>query len=205
MEGLKNFHLKVEEHIAMIEFAVADKSENVIGGDVMSDLNKIVAEVQSNESIKGAVLFSNKRNFCLGADVGGLSGGAGSGAGSGGNPAEPLFQSVMGMHETLRAMETCGKPFVAALNGSALGGGLELALACHYRISSDNPKTRLGLPEAKLGLLPGAGGTQRLPRMVSAMVALPLILQGTALKIEKAKKTKTIAGNTTGTQSANKC
>jgi hypothetical protein len=78
-----------------------------------------------------------------------------------------------------RKLETCGKPVAAAINGLALGGGLEVTLACHYRVVADNPKLQLGLPEAKVGLLPGGGGTQRLPRLIGAMQALPLILQGT--------------------------
>jgi 3-hydroxyacyl-CoA dehydrogenase/enoyl-CoA hydratase/3-hydroxybutyryl-CoA epimerase len=80
--------------------------------------------------------------------------------------------------ETLRRLETCGKPFVAAVNGTALGGGLELALACHQRVLSEEPGIRLGLPEVTLGLLPGAGGTQRLPRLVGVENALPLLLEG---------------------------
>jgi 3-hydroxyacyl-CoA dehydrogenase/enoyl-CoA hydratase/3-hydroxybutyryl-CoA epimerase len=68
----------------------------------------------------------------------------------------------------------------------ALGGGLEVTLACHYRVVADNPKLQLGLPEAKVGLLPGGGGTQRLPRLIGAMQALPLILQGTSVDPQKA-------------------
>ena len=83
-------------------------------------------------------------------------------------------------------LETCGKPIVAAINGTALGGGLEVTLACHHRIASDNPKTQIGLPEAKVGLLPGGGGTQRLPRLIGMAGALPLILEGKALSPEKA-------------------
>lgn len=193
MQNLKNFHINVEDNIAMIEFNVSDKSENLISAVIFDELRQIVKELKTNEQLLGGVIFSNKRNFCLGADVGGLSGGGGASkadatnANDKNNPAAPLYQSILSMHKVLRDLETCGKPMVAALNGSALGGGLELALACHYRVSSDNPKTRIGLPEARLGLLPGAGGTQRLPRMISAANALPLILQGTALKADKAQ------------------
>lgn len=183
MEGLKHFAVKVEESVAMVEFAVAQKSENLISAEVFSDLQKIAAHIKNEDSIKGAVIFSNKRNFCLGADVVKLEGGTQT---KDSNPAAALFESICHSHQILREIETCGKPVAAALNGSALGGGLELALACHYRIASDNPKTRLGLPEANLGLLPGAGGTQRLPRMISAAAALPLLLQGKALKTQAA-------------------
>jgi enoyl-CoA hydratase/carnithine racemase len=87
-------------------------------------------------------------------------------------------------HETarlsraFRALETCGKPVAAAINGTALGGGFELCLACHYRVVAEDPDIKLGLPESRVGLLPGAGGTQRLPRLIGAKEALPLMLRG---------------------------
>jgi 3-hydroxyacyl-CoA dehydrogenase/enoyl-CoA hydratase/3-hydroxybutyryl-CoA epimerase len=93
----------------------------------------------------------------------------------------------MELKALLRRMEKCGKPVVAALNGTALGGGLELALACHARIAIDDPKAKIGLPEVKLGLLPGAGGTQRLPRLVGIQKSFELITQGTELSPAKAK------------------
>jgi 3-hydroxyacyl-CoA dehydrogenase/enoyl-CoA hydratase/3-hydroxybutyryl-CoA epimerase len=86
----------------------------------------------------------------------------------------------------LREIETAGKPFVAAINGSALGGGYEICLACHYRLAADNPKTQIGLPEVTLGLLPGAGGTQRLPRMIGLKNALPMLMEGRKVGVAKA-------------------
>src|SRR5690606_16523801 len=79
------------------------------------------------------------------------------------------------MGAALRRLETSGKPVVAASPGTALGGGLEVMLACHYRIAADEPKARIGLPEVTLGILPGAGGTQRLPRLIGIKAALPLL------------------------------
>ena len=96
------------------------------------------------------------------------------------------YQRLMQFHHALRKLETCGKPVAAAINGLALGGGLEVTLACHYRVVADNPKSQLGLPEAKVGLLPGGGGTQRLPRLIGAMAAAPLLLQGQSLDPKKA-------------------
>src|SRR5262249_38627990 len=84
-------------------------------------------------------------------------------------------------------LETCGKPFVAAVNGTALGGAFELCLACHYRVAADNPKTRLGLPEVKIGLFPGAGGTQRVARMLPPADALPMLLQRDHMPVATAK------------------
>ena len=86
----------------------------------------------------------------------------------------------------LRSLETCGKPVVAALTGTALGGGLEVALGCHYRIAVDQPNAKYGLPEVKLGLLPGGGGTQRLMRLVGMQKALELMTQGTKLTTQAA-------------------
>jgi 3-hydroxyacyl-CoA dehydrogenase/enoyl-CoA hydratase/3-hydroxybutyryl-CoA epimerase len=93
-----------------------------------------------------------------------------------------LFAQSRRLSQIYRRLETCGKPVVAAINGTALGGGLELVLACHYRIASDNPKTKLGLPEVKVGLLPGAGGTQRVARLTAPENALQALLQGREFK-----------------------
>ena len=91
-----------------------------------------------------------------------------------------------------RRIETCGKPWVAAINGAALGGGFELALACHRRIAADNPKTRLGQPEVKVGLLPGAGGTQRIARMLPPSDALQFLLKGDQIQLNRAKAMKLV-------------
>ncbi|HCX68313.1 MAG TPA: 3-hydroxyacyl-CoA dehydrogenase, partial [Rhodobiaceae bacterium] len=112
----------------------------------------------------------------------------GSGEGSKEDRVKAMYEGNLKFNMLLRSLETCGKPVAAAINGTALGGGLEVTLACHYRVASDNPKTQIGLPEAKVGLLPGGGGTQRLPRLIGAQAALPLILQGTSLSPEKALK-----------------
>jgi 3-hydroxyacyl-CoA dehydrogenase/enoyl-CoA hydratase/3-hydroxybutyryl-CoA epimerase len=100
---------------------------------------------------------------------------------------EQAFQLGEELKALLRRMEKCGKPVVAALNGTTLGGGLELALACHARFAIDDPKAKIGLPEVKLGLLPGGGGTQRLPRLIGIQKSFELITQGTELSPAKAK------------------
>jgi 3-hydroxyacyl-CoA dehydrogenase/enoyl-CoA hydratase/3-hydroxybutyryl-CoA epimerase len=102
--------------------------------------------------------------------------------------AEEAYQLCEALKGMLRRMEKCGKPVVAALNGTALGGGLELALACHARIALDDPKLKLGLPEVKLGLLPGGGGTQRVPRLIGIQKSFELITQGKELTAAKAKE-----------------
>src|SRR5690606_6051470 len=112
---------------------------------------------------------SDKRDFVVGGDLNELQA-----ANTPGQVTE-IVQSFIG---ALRRLETGGKPVVAAMPGSALGGGLELALACHYRLAANNPNARFGLPEVTLGLMPGAGGTQRLPRLIGLAAAAPLLLQG---------------------------
>src|SRR5204862_3867039 len=91
-----------------------------------------------------------------------------------------------------RRLETSGKSWVAAINGTTLGGGLELCLACHHRVASDNPKTRVGLPEIKIGIFPGAGGTQRVARIMPPADALQMLLKGEQLKLDRAKAMKLI-------------
>ena len=103
-----------------------------------------------------------------------------------------LFAESRKLSQLYRRLETCGKPLVCALNGTAMGGGFELALACHHRVAADNPTTRLGLPEIKVGLFPGAGGTQRIARMMAPADALQFLLKGDQLKVDRAKAMKLI-------------
>jgi enoyl-CoA hydratase/carnithine racemase len=103
-----------------------------------------------------------------------------------------LFADSRKLSQLYRRIETCGKPFAAAINGTALGGGFELCLACHQRIAADNAKTRLGLPEVKIGLFPGAGGTQRIARMMAPADALQFLLKGDQLNLTRAKTMKLV-------------
>ena len=98
--------------------------------------------------------------------------------------ATQLFEESRKLSQLYRRLETCGKPWVAAINGTALGGGFELCLACHHRVAADNPKTRVGLPEIKIGLFPGAGGTQRVARMMPPADALQFLLKGDQLRLD---------------------
>ncbi|HRK70499.1 MAG TPA: 3-hydroxyacyl-CoA dehydrogenase NAD-binding domain-containing protein [Micropepsaceae bacterium] len=167
------------------------RTMNVLSNIAMKDLAAAAEKVASDASIKGLIITSGKTNgFCAGAALDEMESSA-SGAGAPKSEQERVaerFKGVMQFHHLLRRLETCGKPVVAAINGLALGGGLEVTLACHYRIVADNPKIQLGLPESKVGLLPGGGGTQRLPRLIGAGAALPLIMQGTSLDPASALK-----------------
>jgi 3-hydroxyacyl-CoA dehydrogenase/enoyl-CoA hydratase/3-hydroxybutyryl-CoA epimerase len=176
--------------IATVVFDVPGRSMNTLTSTVLKEVPLIVERIIKDEAIKGAVITSGKQTgFCAGADLGDL--GESAGAASGTNEEARLqraFDSAYGFNKVLRGLETCGKPIAAAINGLALGGGLELTLACHYRVAGDNPKAQYGLPESKVGLLPGGGGTQRLPRLVGAQKALELINTGNSLSPQEALK-----------------
>ena len=101
--------------------------------------------------------------------------------------AAKLTDQFSQLQKLFRRQETGGKPIVAAINGTALGGGFEICLACHYRIAAANPKAKVGQPEVKIGLLPGGGGTQRIPRLIGVMNAAPILLEGKDLTVDAAK------------------
>ncbi|MEO0816294.1 MAG: 3-hydroxyacyl-CoA dehydrogenase NAD-binding domain-containing protein [Pseudomonadota bacterium] len=193
--NLETFKWDVDsDGIAHAIFDVPGRSMNTLTAKAIADIIAITAEVSSNDDIKGLVISSGKPSgFCAGADLGEMN----QSAGGGKSPADmseaelkaAQFERGFALNKTLRELETCGKPVACALAGLALGGGLEVALACHYRVAAnDNPKIQFGLPEAKIGLLPGAGGTQRLPRLIGVQDALPLILEGKSFNAEKALK-----------------
>jgi 3-hydroxyacyl-CoA dehydrogenase/enoyl-CoA hydratase/3-hydroxybutyryl-CoA epimerase len=167
--------------IAVATIDVKDRSMNVLTPEFMSELGEFVEQVATDDKIKGAVLTSGKDSFIAGADLMQLVNTFESG-----KRAEEVYADCRTLQQMLRRLETCGKPFAAAINGTALGGGLEICLACHYRVAADNPKAVLGLPEVKVGLLPGGGGTQRLPRLIGIQPALQLMTQGTHLPPAKA-------------------
>jgi 3-hydroxyacyl-CoA dehydrogenase/enoyl-CoA hydratase/3-hydroxybutyryl-CoA epimerase len=185
---LKNFKWDQDaDGIVTLSWDVPGRTMNVLTGSVIAELLTAAEKVAADETIKGLVITSGKANgFCAGAALDEMEGGSASAAKSEQDAIAARFQGVMTFHKSLRKLETCGKPVAAAINGLALGGGLEVTLACHYRVVADNPKIQLGLPEAKVGLLPGGGGTQRLPRLVGAQAALPMLLQGGSVDPQKA-------------------
>ncbi len=179
--NLTNFRFEVDgDGVALVTYDMPDRSMNVISASVLKELTQIADAISSDDKIKGAVITSAKDTFCAGADLselGGVLGGVGDLTGDAAK--QRVFDEAFKLNQALRKLETCGKPVAAAINGLALGGGFEITLACHYRIAAnDNPKLKLGLPESMVGVLPGGGGTQRLPRLIGAMGALDLILQG---------------------------
>lgn len=162
--------------IALLTIDLPGKSMNIISAPLLDELENLVTKIAEDDNIKGAVITSGKTgSFVAGADLDMLLGWTANMETGG---AEETFNAAFRMNDILRKMETGGKPFAAAINGLALGGGLEICLACHYRVVADNPKINLGFPEVMVGLLPGAGGTQRLPRLMGVQPALPFLLQG---------------------------
>ena len=159
------------------------RSMNVLNDDLAVPLAALVERFATDASIKGLILASGKKDFLAGADVDRLRALS---------SAQEAFDESMRFKKILRRMELAGKPVVAAINGKCLGGGLEIALACHHRIVLDDPKSdvkaRLGLPEVKLGLLPGGGGTQRLPRLVGMQQALQWMGEGADIRAAQALK-----------------
>ncbi len=187
---MSNFRIETaQDGIALVTFDVPGRSMNTLTAAVLRELGEVVRTLKSDAAIKGAVIASGKASgFCAGADLGELGGSLAVGEDASDGERAVLFETVFALNTLFRSIETCGKPIVAAIGGVALGGGFELALACHARVVADDPKIQLGLPESKVGLLPGAGGTQRLPRLVGAAKALPLMLEGKSISPQEALK-----------------
>jgi 3-hydroxyacyl-CoA dehydrogenase/enoyl-CoA hydratase/3-hydroxybutyryl-CoA epimerase len=193
-----HFKLEVDaDGIALVTWDMPGRSMNVIDVLVMNELSAVVEQVAGDTAIKGAVITSGKDTFCGGADLNMLETFTRlfqEAVKSAGEEAAvvKLFEECRRLSLIYRRLETCGKPWVAAINGTALGGGFELCLACHYRVAADNEKTRVGLPEIKVGLFPGAGGTQRVARMMALQPALQMLLKGDQLRLAQAKGMKLI-------------
>lgn len=158
----------------------ADESNNLVTEEFIAELMEVTAQIAADDSIKGVLLKSAKPSFMAGADLKLMVQGYETQTLQ---SALALSQRATAMH---RAMETSGKCWVALINGLALGGGFELALACHYRILEDTPKAVVGLPEVNVGLLPGSGGTQRLIRIAGVEAGIDLLLSGRAVKSAEA-------------------
>ena len=158
------------EGIATIALNMPDRPMNVLNDESAEAIGSTVRQAIADKKVVGVIVTSHKNDFMAGADLTVLLG-----------VRDPKvhMERCRQLQQIWREIETGGKPFVAAINGTALGGGFEFCLACHYRIAADAPRSLIGLPEVSIGLLPGSGGTQRLPRMVGIAKALPLLLEGT--------------------------
>jgi 3-hydroxyacyl-CoA dehydrogenase / enoyl-CoA hydratase / 3-hydroxybutyryl-CoA epimerase len=194
----KNFKLETDaDGIALVTWDIPGRSMNVLDETSINELEQIVKQTTADANVKGVVITSGKEALSAGADLSMLEGMSRTYAEVLKEKGEVaanqiLFDQSRRFSLAFRSIETSGKPWVAAINGLALGGGFELTLSCHYRVAAENPKTRLGLPEIKVGLFPGAGGTQRVPRIVPPQDAMQILLKGEALDLVKAKALKLI-------------
>lgn len=161
--------------LAFLTWDQPDSPVNIKSRAALAELTERLDEALGDATVRGVILCSAKPDFVVGGDLAELQAI---------ETAEEARAMVTGLRRTMRRMETAGKPVVAAINGKALGGGLELALACHGRVASDTAE--LGLPEVTLGLMPGAGGTQRLPRLIGAENALSLMTSGKPVSAARA-------------------
>ena len=192
----KNFSLGPnEEGLVTVTWDMPDRSMNVFTEEVMQEIEAMVDAFAADESVKGVVLTSGKAgSFTGGADLKMIRGLFESYEAKRDEDKETavaeLFVRCGEMGRIWRKLETSGKPYVAAINGTCMGGGFELALACHGRVAADSAK--MGLPEVKVGIFPGAGGTQRVPRLTDTQSALQMLLKGETLSAAKAKSMKLI-------------
>jgi 3-hydroxyacyl-CoA dehydrogenase/enoyl-CoA hydratase/3-hydroxybutyryl-CoA epimerase len=188
----KNFSVETDaDGIALVTWDMPDRSMNVFTVEVMDELNAIVDAVVADTGIKGVVITSGKDSFSGGADLTMFKGLQQQYLGEVARDADAamkmLFEGIGRMTGLFRKLETCGKPWVSAINGTCMGGAFEMSLACHGRVAADSEKVKMALPEVKVGLFPGAGGTQRVPRLTDQQQALQMLTSGQNLSPQKAK------------------
>jgi 3-hydroxyacyl-CoA dehydrogenase/enoyl-CoA hydratase/3-hydroxybutyryl-CoA epimerase len=188
----KNFTVETDaDGIALVTWDMPERSMNVFTLEVMDELEKIIDQVVADGGVKGAVITSGKDSFSGGADITMLQAMLGRFQAEKAKDPERamklLFDGVGRMGGLWRKLETSGKPWVSAINGTCMGGAFELSLACHGRVAADSDKVKMGLPEVKVGLFPGAGGSQRVPRLTDQQQALQMMTSGQQLTPQKAK------------------
>ncbi|WP_215398486.1 fatty acid oxidation complex subunit alpha FadJ [Rheinheimera oceanensis] len=181
MTTTTSFSLQIrDDQVGVITMDIAGESMNVLKAAFADEISALLAQIKANSQLKGLVFISGKPDsFIAGADISMLDGCKTA------EEAQAIGRMGQQMFDQLEQLSI---PLVAAIHGPCLGGGLELAMACHARVASNDSKTVLGLPEVQLGLLPGSGGTQRLPRLVGLQKALDMILTGKQLRAVQAKK-----------------
>ncbi|WEX77902.1 3-hydroxyacyl-CoA dehydrogenase NAD-binding domain-containing protein [Sinorhizobium numidicum] len=187
-----NFKIEADaDGIALVTWDMPDKSMNVLTQEVMEELNAIVDQTTADPAVKGVVFTSGKSSFSGGADLSMIKSmftfQAEEKKKDPANAAQKLFDLVGRMTGLFRKLETCGKPWVSAINGTCMGGAFELSLACHGRVASNSKSVKIALPEVKVGIFPGAGGTQRVPRLANAQDALQMMTTGSSLTAARAK------------------
>ncbi|MEJ5999223.1 3-hydroxyacyl-CoA dehydrogenase NAD-binding domain-containing protein [Paucibacter soli] len=166
-----------DDGVVLATMDLPGHSMNVLNETLAQPLAGLADLLETDASVTGLILASGKRDFLAGADVDRLRALT---------SAQEAFDESMKLKGFIRRLERCGKPVVAVINGMCLGGGLEIAMGCHWRVVIDDGRAKLGLPEVKLGLLPGGGGTQRLPRLVGMQQALQWMGEGTEVRAAQA-------------------
>ncbi|MES2519538.1 MAG: 3-hydroxyacyl-CoA dehydrogenase NAD-binding domain-containing protein, partial [Bacteroidota bacterium] len=169
----------IKNNVAILSINVANQPMNVLNSESITALGEALEKAYTDTEVKGIIITSERPEFIAGADLKMIL------ENNGKAPSE-LLKLSMGLNNLFRKMETNGKPVVAAMNGTALGGGYEVCLACHYRVALNASKSVIGLPEVTIGLLPGGGGTQRLPRMIGMEMAAPMLLEGKKISPKEA-------------------
>ena len=192
MTAYKNFSVETDaDGIALVTWDMPDRSMNVFTEAVMDELDAIIDQVVADAAVKGAVITSGKETFSGGADLTMLKCQLerfhAEKARDSQAATKMLFDGAGRMTRLWRKLETCGKPWVSAINGTCMGGAFELSLACHGRVAADSDKVKMALPEVKVGIFPGAGGTQRVPRLTDQQQALQMLTSGQNLSPQKAK------------------
>ncbi|MGM0587289.1 MAG: fatty acid oxidation complex subunit alpha FadJ [Bacteroidota bacterium] len=173
-------NIEIKDNIAIVHLDNPDEKVNTLNEQLIAEVTEFIDRLDQDSDLIGAVLISDKEgNFIAGADLDMLKSK---------ESAEEVEELSKTGSQLLNRVEQHAKPIVAAIHGSTLGGGLEVAMACHYRVASNHSKTTMGQPEVKLGLLPGAGGTQRLPRMIGLQKSLTYLLTGKNIYPRQAKR-----------------
>ncbi len=192
MSTYKNFTVETDaDGIALVTWDMKDKSMNVFTVEVMDEIEAIVDATVADADVKGVVFTSGKSTFSGGADLTMIKGMFSmiveEKVKDPANAVKKLFDAAGRMNWLWRKIETCGKPWVSAINGTCMGGAFELSLACHGRVASNSKSVKIALPEVKVGIFPGAGGTQRVPRLANTQDALQMMTTGSSLTAARAK------------------
>lgn len=187
-----NFTVETDaDGIALVTWDMPGKSMNVFTEEVMNELDAIIDATVADSAVKGVVITSGKSSFSGGADLSMIKSMftlyQQEKAANPDGAAQKLFDLVGRMTGLFRKLETCGRPWVSAINGTCMGGALEMSLACHGRVASNTKSVKIALPEVKVGIFPGAGGTQRISRLTDAQSALQMMTTGQSLNASRAK------------------
>ena len=177
---MSNIILEINQNIATLTFDLQNEKINKLSFEILKEFKEILNTIENDSSIKALVIDSAKKNiFIAGADIKEIEKL---------KDEKEVYEALMEVHEIFNKLENLTIPTIAYINGACMGGGLELALACKYRVLSTNEKTKLAFPEIKLGIFPGFAGTIRLPKLIGLLPSLDLILTGKTIDAKKAYK-----------------